>query len=307
MPITSPFHSHSTAREIIAGQDLSGKTILVTGGTGGLGIEASSVMRAAGATVVATARDVTRADAALEQHGLNGIEVEPLDLESLASVRAFAARWGDRPLDVLINNAGIMNVPEGVTEDGFERHIGVNHLAHFLLSELLIPALRRGTDGRVVSVSSSAHRIAPWNAEDPHSRARPYVAHRAYGESKSANALFALAFDDHHAGEGVRAFSLMPGVIETPLMTHVSDEDRQALLARMQHVVKTPEQGASTIVWAAIGPELSGTGGLYLENCQVAAPATNDLPGMGVAPHATDRDEAEVLWQWSLGEVGLRA
>lgn len=307
MAIASQFGTHSTAREVASGHNLNGRTMIVTGGSGGLGLEAVKALHEAGATVIATARDVRRAAATLAQSGLSDVAVEALDLSSLGSIRAFAGRWGARPLDVLINNAGIMNVPEGRTEDGFESHIGVNHLAHFLLSVLLTPALRQGVDSRVVSVSSAAHRLAPWNEEDPHGRIRGYDPRVAYGESKAANALFALAYDDQFASEGIRAFSLMPGVIETPLMAHVSNDDRTALLERMRHVVKTPEQGASTIVWAAIAPELAQAGGLYLENCHEAEPTDLAVPGIGVAAHVQDHEAAARLWKWSEGEVGLPA
>lgn len=304
MAVSSRFNARSTAMEVAAGHDLRDRTMIVTGGAGGLGLEAVRALDHAGATVIVTARDPARATRALSEAGLSSIEVRQLDLMHLASVRAFAKDWGDQPLDVLINNAGIMQAPQGVTGDGFEQHMGVNHLAHFLLTVLLTPALKQGRESRVVSVSSSAHRLAPWNVDDPFGEARSYDPHRAYGESKSANALFALAYDRRHAVDGVRAYSLMPGVIETPLMKHVPLNDRAALLERMSHAVKSPAQGASTIIWAAIAPELNGHGGLYLENCAEAPPADPSIPGRGVADHVKDPDVAYRLWDWSEEQIG---
>jgi NAD(P)-dependent dehydrogenase (short-subunit alcohol dehydrogenase family) len=299
MPISSPFGRHSTAADIVRGRDLNGRTVLVTGGAGGLGLEAVRALAGAGAEVTVTARNADAASKALRAAGLS-VTVAPMDLAELASVRAFANHWADRPLDILINNAGVMHEPLGQTADGFESHIGINHLSHFLLSVLLTPALERGTNSRVIAVSSSAHRLSSWQPCDPAWHDRAYDPMQAYGESKSANALFAFGYDRRHAASGVRAFSLMPGVIVTPLMRHIPGSDIAVLTERMRHVVKSPEQGASTIVWAAIAPELDSAGGLYLEDCAEAAPMDPAVPGMGVAPHVQDAELAAELWRWSV-------
>jgi NAD(P)-dependent dehydrogenase (short-subunit alcohol dehydrogenase family) len=306
MAVSSKWGRHSTAREVAEGRDLRGKTVIVTGGAGGIGVETVRALRDAGADVTVTARDTGRAMAILRDNGVMDGPVEALDLANLASVRDFAARWGDRPLDILINNAGIMETTPGVTADGFERHIGVNHLGHFLLANLLTPALRKGKNSRVVVVSSSAHRLAPWDAQDPYFRTKPFDPHAAYGQSKAANALFALGYDQRHADEGIRAFALMPGVIKTFLLGNVDDPAMIPFFERMQHALKTPQQGASTSVWAAIGHDLDGKGGLYLENCREAEPAHPDVMGVGVAAHVRDPANADRLWQWSLAETGLQ-
>jgi len=290
--------------DVVAGHDLRGRTVLITGGGGGLGVEATKAFASAGATVVVLARDVGRARESLASIG-TPVEVEALDLTRLASVRAFAARWKDRKLDLLINNAGIMHVPFDLTEDGFEQHIGVNHLSHFLLALLLTPALEQGTSARVVSVSSGAHRVSAWNAEDPHYARRSYNPGVAYGQSKTANALFALGYDRRFRDKGIRAFSLMPGVIETPLLRHIQEDTLVGMKKMLAASIKTPEEGAATIVWAAIGHELDGHGGLYLENCAQAVPADPADMNQGVADHALDPDAADRLWDWSLRQVGL--
>lgn len=294
----------TTALEVVEGLNLSGRTAIVTGAAGGLGLETVRALASAGAHIVAAVRDGQAAKSVLS--AIKGsIEVEPLELDNLDSVRAFATRWGSRPINFLINNAGIMNVPYGLSAQGVENHLSVNHIGHFLLTLLLLPALERGAPSRVVNVSSSAHRLGAMDFSDPNFKQRPYIPMQAYGQSKTANALFTIALDRFAASRGVRSFSLMPGVIQTGLMRYQSEADTDALMERMRHAFKNAEEGAATSVWAAVAPELNGKGGLYLENCQLAEPAQPDVIGKGVSPHAQDPEAAAQLWRWSLGVVGL--
>ena len=303
--ITSKFGKDSTAAQVAAGHDLTGRTAIVTGGASGLGLETVKALAGAGATVVAAVRNPAAAKQALSKIEGPPVEIEALDLASQASVRAFAERWGNRPLNYLINNAGVMTTPFGRTADGLEGQIGANHIGHFLLTRLLTPALERGAPSRVVCLSSGAHAMSGIDFDDPNFERRPYDPLIAYGQSKTANALFALEYDHRHRASGVRAFSLMPGVIHTPLMRHMSDEQVDGLLSRFKESVKTPQQGAATTVWAALAPELEGHGGFYLEDCAQAPLAASPTDRGAVHPHARDKAAAERLWEWSEKVTGL--
>ena len=317
--VTSRFDHTSTAMEVIKGVDLTGKTAIVTGGASGLGVETARALASAGAQVVIAVRDIAAGDKVAKainaEVGAERVSVEVLELGSLASVRDFARRWGDRPLNLLINNAGVMACPQGYTEDGFETQIGVNHLGHFLLTTLLTPSLEAGAPSRLISVSSSTHQHSDVNFDDPHYRTREYSPFPAYGQSKSANALFAVEYDRRYRDKGVRAFSLMPGVIDTNLGRHVGPELSGRLAAQSAEIPperrirrKNVEQGAATTIWAATAPELEGHGGLYLEHCNQALPHADTLPlGEGVKPHALNPDSAARLWTWSEAQVRGKA
>ncbi len=295
-----------TADEIAAGHDLSGRTAIVTGGASGLGLETVRALAGAGAQVVAAVRDTDAARVTLADIAGPTVEIERLDLADLESVRDFAARWGKRPLHYLINNAGVMNPPFGRTPQAFEIQLGTNHLGHFLLTRLLTPALAESAPSRVVCLTSGAHAFAAFDFEDPNFERRPYEPRLAYGQSKTANALFALEFDRRHRDLGIHAFSAAPGVVYTPLMRHMTDEMMAQLnaFARAAGLIKTPQQGAATTVWGALAPELEEQGGRYLDNCVVAPHASG--PGeRGVQPHARDAHAAERLWEWSERAVGL--
>jgi len=242
------------------------------------------------------------------------VTVDALDLSDLASVRDFTARWGDHPLHLLINNAGVMACPLSYTPNGLETQIGTNHFGHYLLAAGLVPALTEGAEksgkaSRVVALSSIGHRRSPVRFEDMNYRLRPYDKWDAYGQSKTANSLFAVAFDQRHRGRGVNANAVMPGGIMTPLQRHLSreemvdfgwiDED-----GKINERFKTPEQGASTSVWAAVAPELEGVGGKYLENCGEAPPFDKSNPSIGVMPHALDPEAADQLWVRSVQITG---
>lgn len=309
--ITSPFGASTTAMEVIEGVDLSGLNAIVTGAGTGIGVETAKALASAGAHVTLAVR---RPDAAapvveeIRRLDRGKAEASQIDLSSFASVRAFAERWGDKPLTILINNAGVMACPLTRTEDGLEMQIGTNHFGHFLLATLLAPALGRGSSAgrhaRLVSLSSIGHRRSPMYFADPQYLSRPYDKWEAYGQSKTANALFAVGFHARFKDRRITANAVMPGGIMTPLQRHLPREEMIAFgwmdeSGKINDRFKTPAQGASTSVWAAVGPELDGAGGLYLENCAEAAPFDTALPLQGVMPHALDPAAAERLWALS--------
>jgi NAD(P)-dependent dehydrogenase (short-subunit alcohol dehydrogenase family) len=315
--ITSPFGAYTDARDVVAGHDLAGKVAIVTGGATGIGIETARALAEAGAEVVIAVRKPDLAEAAVADIGKAArgkVSWSMLDLSSFKSIRAFAERWGDRPLNILINNAGVMACPLAYTEDGLEMQIGTNHFGHFLLSVLLAPSLvagakASGKTSRLVSLSSIGHRRAPMNFEDPHFRSHPYDKWESYGQAKTANALFAVGFDKRFKDQGVTANAVMPGGIFTPLQRHLPIEEQKALGwldddGKPRAGFKTPSQGASTSVWAAVGDELEGRGGLYLEDLAQAVPWTKDNPWAGVMPHALDPEAAERLWALSVETTG---
>jgi NAD(P)-dependent dehydrogenase (short-subunit alcohol dehydrogenase family) len=307
-PIASGFHARSTAADVLGGIDLTGATAVVTGGYSGIGLETTRALANAGARVVVPAR---RPDlAAKHLDGIAGAEVDELDLADLDSVRAFAERRlaDGRRIDLLVNSAGIMACPETRTERGWELQFAVNHLGHFALVNRLLPLL---SEGRVVSVSSSGHRLSPMRWDDPHFE-RGYDRSEAYGQSKTANALFAVELDRLAASTGIRAFTLHPGAILTPLMRHFPESEQRDMgwideAGNPPDHFKTPEQGAATQTWAATSPKLDGLGGVFLEDCEVAEVNADLGPGPGVRPHAIDPDEAQRLWAYSAELTGVNA
>jgi NAD(P)-dependent dehydrogenase (short-subunit alcohol dehydrogenase family) len=318
--ITSGFKSHTPARDVVAGHDLTGKVAIVTGAATGIGVETARALAEAGAEVIIAVRKPDLAEAAVAEVNKTAKGAKAgwsmLDLSSFKSIRAFAERWGDRPLNLLINNAGVMACPLAYTEDGLEMQIGTNHFGHFLLSVLLAPNLvagaQSGWTSRLVSLSSIGHRRAPMNFDDPHFRSHPYEKWESYGQAKTANALFAVGFDKRFKDRGVRAFAVMPGGIMTPLQRHLPIEEQKAMGwidddGKVRDGFKTTQQGASTSVWAAVGGELDGTGGLYLEDLAQAKPWSQDNPWAGVMPHALDPEAADRLWALSVETTGAGA
>lgn len=319
--ITSPFGAKSTAREVVAGHDLSGRTAIVTGAATGIGVETARALALAGAEVIIAARkpDLGEevANAINEEVGSKRVSFGMLDLSSLAAVRHFANVWGDRRVDLLINNAGVMASPLMRTADGFEMQFGTNHLGHFLLSVLLAPNLVAGAKAsgkrsRLVSLSSIGHRRAGVNFDDPNYEHRDYDKWEAYGQAKTANSLFAVGFDKRFKDQGVNANAVMPGGIMTPLQRHMSIEEQRAMgwldeNDKPREGFKSTEQGAATSVWAAVGGELEGVGGLYLEDCNQAVPWSQERPWNGVMPHALDPEAADRLWDLSVKTVGAGA
>nr|MDQ2860596.1 SDR family NAD(P)-dependent oxidoreductase [Pseudomonadota bacterium] len=283
---------------------------VVTGAATGIGVETARALAEAGARVTLAVRNRAAGEAAADDINRTARDAQArvgsLDLADLASVRAFAAEWGAAPLHILINNAGVMACPLAYTTDDLEMQIGTNHFGHHLLAALLAPALLRASDqegrpARVVSLTSIGHRRSAVNFDDPHYRHRPYDKWEAYGQSKTANALFAVGFNARFKDHGVTANAVMPGGIMTPLQRHLPREEMIAFgwmdeSGKVARGFKTTEQGASTSVWAAVGGELDGVGGLYLEDCGEAAPWTKEAPFRGVMPHALNPEAAERLW-----------
>lgn len=313
--MASRFDHASTASEVIAGIDLSGKTALVTGASSGLGAETARAFAERGAHVILTARDVPKGEAVADRirrsTGNDRVEVEELELGSLAGVRSFAGRALARhpKLAILVNNAGVMACPFARTADGFEMQFGTNHLGHFLLTCLLAPALVKGAPSRVVSLSSRGHRNSPVVFDDIHFERRPYDKWLAYGQSKTANVLFAVEFDRRLGKAGVHANAVHPGIILTELARHMVAEDFETIRRRQpggQMKLKTVEAGAATSVYAATAAELEGRGGLYLEDCAVAEIDDREDAAAGVRSYALDPEAAARLWQVSEEMVGER-
>lgn len=308
-PIGSGFGKDSTAAEVVSGIDLTGRTAIVTGGYSGVGLETTRALAGAGAHVVVPAR---RPDVAREAlAGIDGVEIDTLDLADLDSVRAFAERFlaSDRSLDLLVDNAGIMACPETRVGPGWEAQFATNHLGHYALANHLRPALVRDGGARVVSVSSTGHHNSPIRWDDLEFR-QGYDKWQAYGQAKTANVLFAVQLDALAKDAGVRAFALHPGGILTPLQRHLPKEEMVALgwIDEQGNAVntqfKTPQQGAATSVWAATSPRLAGLGGLYLEDCEVAVPAS-DKGRSGVRDYAVDPEQAARLWTVSAELTGV--
>jgi NAD(P)-dependent dehydrogenase (short-subunit alcohol dehydrogenase family) len=311
-PVGSPFGYRSTAREVVEGFDLSGKHVVVTGGYSGIGTETVRALAGAGARVIVGARRTETAERVLgEMDGC--IEVLPLDLADPQSVDDFAdevaSRWDS--LDILVNNAAVMASPLTRDARGYESQFATNHLGHFQLTARLWPLLQAAKDSRVVSLSSIGHRLNGLDLDDPNCERRPYDKWLAYGQAKSANALFALELDKRAEPHGVRAFAVHPGGIATPLQRHLTYDEQRAMgwydeAGKLNERFKTEEQGASTTVWAATSPLLDGMGGVYCENCDVAAPAGGDTPPMaGVHRHVRDEKLAERLWAKSEEMTGV--
>ncbi|MFG2468609.1 SDR family NAD(P)-dependent oxidoreductase [Streptomyces canus] len=310
--IGSGFGAHSTADDVLAGLDLSGKLAIVTGGYSGLGLETTRALTKAGARVVVPARRPDTAWKALA--GLDGVELDELDLGDLESVRAFAERFLDsgRTVDLVIDNAGIMACPETRVGPGWEAQFATNHLGHFALVNRLWPAIEPG-GARVVSVSSRAHHFSGMRWDDVHWRTG-YDKWQAYGQAKTANVLFAVHLDKLGADRGVRAFSLHPGGILTPLQRHLPKAEmvERGWIDEQGNVLnpsgfKSPEQGAATQVWAATSPQLAGMGGVYLEDCDIAEPAVDGDESGGVRAWATDPEQAGRLWTLSAELTGVNA
>jgi NAD(P)-dependent dehydrogenase (short-subunit alcohol dehydrogenase family) len=305
------FGHDTTTDEVLEGLDLDGRLALVTGASTGLGFETARALTAAGARVVITARTSAKVDDAVSRlrvaTGVDAVSGGVLELDSLASIRAFADWFTSKhhELPLLINNAGVMACPLGRTVDGFESQFGTNHLGHFLLTGLLTPQLVAAPSARVVALSSRAHHRSPVVFEDWNYDERDYDKWVAYGQSKTANILFAVELHRRLAGDGVQAFAVHPGVIRTDLGRHLGPEDFALVQQRSpdELVFKTVPAGAATTVYAATAPELEGQGGVYLEDCGVAA-VDETSTVHGVRPYALDPDAARRLWELSERVVG---
>lgn len=309
-PFGSGFGYRSTAADVLKGIDLTGKNVVITGGYSGIGIEAVRALVNAGASVTVPAR---RPDKAREELAGVKAEVAELDLADLSSVAKFAAGYvaTGKPLHILINNAAIMANPETRVGPGWESQFATNHLGHFALVAGLAPALKAAKGARVVSVSSTGHKLSPIMFDDIHFQSRPYNKWAAYGQAKTANSLFAVELDRRGQAHGIRAFAVHPGGIMTPLQRYLPKEEMIAsgwmdADGKVSERFKTSEQGASTETWCATSPQLAGKGGLYCEDCDVAQltqPGTSRISG--VDPHAVDEDAARRLWDVSVALTGL--
>lgn len=317
-PINSGFNAASTSKDVIRGIDLTGKYAIVTGGYSGLGLETAKTLAAAGAKVLVPARDVPRALASVA--GIPGIEVEQMDLLDPASIHAFAERFlaTGRPLHLLINSAGIMASPLTRDARGYESQFATNHLGHFQLTRALWPALKQAKGARVVSVSSWGHRYSPVVFDDVNFERREYDRWQAYGQSKTANILFAVELAARGQQDGIAAFSLHPGgILSTGLGKHLDQEELRRMgvidadgkfVHDPSRQLKTVEEGAATIVWCATSPKLEGLSGVYCENSDVAplleadaGVARTGIParGGGVYSYAVDPAAARQLWALS--------
>jgi NAD(P)-dependent dehydrogenase (short-subunit alcohol dehydrogenase family) len=318
------FGATSTTDDVLDGIDLNGKRILVTGVSAGLGVETARALASRGAHVVGAARDLVKAEAATKEvradaRGQGGLELIELDLASLASVRRCVDRLLERGerFDVVIANAGVMACPYGLTEDGFETQFGTNHLGHFVLINRIASLIKDG--GRLVNLSSSGHRFADVDLDDPNFEHTEYAEFVAYGRSKSANILFAVEFDRRHKHRGVRATAVHPGGIKTELGRHIYPDDaslqrridevneQNKAAGKPPFVMKSVPQGAATSVWAGVVADANDIGGKYCEDCHVAELVTDPELGVaseGVRPYALDAERAKALWAKSEAMVG---
>jgi NAD(P)-dependent dehydrogenase (short-subunit alcohol dehydrogenase family) len=318
------FGATATTEDVLAGVNLQGKRILVTGVSAGIGVETARSLAAHGAQVVGAARDLYKAEAATAQvradaaaHG-GSFELVALDLSNLKSVRACADALlakSDR-FDVVIANAGVMATPFGHTADGFETQFGTNHLGHFVLVNRIAPLM--GAGSRLINLASSGHRFANVDLEDPNFERTPYEPFVAYGRSKTANILFAVAFDQRHRARGVRAAAVHPGGIQTELGRHMDAAHLTAMIDQMNKALaaegkenfqwKTIPQGAATSVWAGVVAPADEIGGRYCENCHVGKIVPDDVVisaiSEGVRGYALDPGNAEALWKKSEEMVG---
>jgi NAD(P)-dependent dehydrogenase (short-subunit alcohol dehydrogenase family) len=318
------FGATSTTEDVLSGVKLRNKRILVTGVSAGLGVETARSLAAHGARVVGAARDLAKAEAATtevrkaaEANG-GSFELVELDLANLKSARSCAdkLRAKNEPFDVVIANAGIMATPFSLTMDGFESQFGTNHLGHFVFVNRIAPLIRQG--GRLINLSSAGHRFSNVDLEDPNFERTPYDPFVAYGRSKTANILFAVAFDQRHRKRGVRAAAVHPGVIQTELARYVDPARIQGMIEQMTKQLaaegkssfqwKTIPQGAATSVWAGVVAPADEIGGRYCENCHVgqlvAEQVTISGVSEGVRAYALDPNTAEALWKKSEQLVG---
>jgi NAD(P)-dependent dehydrogenase (short-subunit alcohol dehydrogenase family) len=324
MNMVHGFGAHSTTEEVLSGVNLQGKRVLVTGVSAGLGIETARALAAHGADVVGAARDLKKAEAATAQvrgdatTAGGSFELVALDLANLKSVRECADELlaEGQFFDVVIANAGVMATPFGHTADGFETQFGTNHLGHFVLVNRIAPLLRKGC--RLINLSSAGHRFSNVDLADPNFERTPYEPFVAYGRSKTANILFAVAFDRRHRGRGVRAAAVHPGVIQTELGRHMDPSQIEGLIQQINDQLaaqgkgpflwKSVAQGAATSIWAGVVAEAEEIGGRYCENCHVGEIALENVPisgaSEGVRGYALDPKKAEELWKKSEEMVG---
>jgi len=302
----------TTTEQVLEGIDLSGRRALVTGASGGLGAETARALASRGAAVTLTARNLEKgegvAEAIRRSTGNPHIDVRELELLSPDSVRGFAKSWlaDHDELNILVNNAGVMACPLERNALGWEMQFATNHLGHFLLTCLLVPALRAG-HARIVNLSSGGHRFSDVNFADPNYQDRPYDKFEAYGQSKTANVLFPIELTRRLAAQGITANAVHPGMIMTELGRHMQQQDLEELGKTAPPggmKFKPVEAGAATSVWAATSPDLEGKSGLYLEDCQIGVPADETTGMAGFAAYAVEPANARRLWVLSEELIG---
>jgi NAD(P)-dependent dehydrogenase (short-subunit alcohol dehydrogenase family) len=314
-PVGSGFNAKSTTSDVIKGIDLTGKVAIVTGGNTGIGLETTKTLAGAGATVIVPARNIEKAKRNLA--GIANVEIEQMDLMDPDSIDAFARKFlmSDRPLHLLINNAGIMWVPLRRDKRGIESQLATNYLAQFQLTARLWTALKKANGARVINVSSQGHQFAPFNFDDPNFLHREYETLAAYGQSKTAVNLFSVELDNRGKAHNVRTYSLHPGSI------HGTELGREASVELFQKMgfcdeqgnikpevvasLKTIPQGAATTVWAATSPLLNSLGGVYCEDVEVAEINHEHSFGVGVKPYSLDENFAKRLWKLSEEMTGI--
>lgn len=316
-PLGSGFNAKSTASEVIKGIDLTGKIVIVTGGNTGIGLETTKTLAAAGATVIVPARDVEKARINLD--GIKNIEIEPMDIIDPVSIDAFAKKFllSERPLHLLINNAGIMWVPLRRDSRGIESQLATNYLGQYHLTARLFPALKKANGARVINVSSLGHQMAPFNFDDPNFQHREYETLQAYGQSKTASNLFSLELDNRAKGYNVRAYSVHPGSIAG---TELAREASMELFQKMGFFdvdgnmnpevaanLKSIPQGAATTVWCATSPLLDNIGGVYCEDADIAvlADGKESMGSYGAEGYSLDEHNAKKLWDLSGKMTGV--
>lgn len=315
-PIGSGFNASSTSSEVIKGIDLRGKTAIITGGHTGIGLETTRTLAEAGANVIVAARDIKKAKNNLA--GIVNVEIAALDLMDSAQIDRFAKAFlsSNRPLHLLINNAGIMWVPLRRDHRGFESQLATNYLAMFQLTAGLWPALKQANGARVVNVSSGGHQFSDFNFEDPNFLYRPYETLLGYGQSKTAVNLFSLALDKRAKAHQVRSYALCPGAVggtelarEAPvdLFEQLGYTDAKGnILPEVAASLKTIAQGAATTVWCATSVALNDLGGIYCENVEVANLNADVAVIGGIKPYSLDPEHADQLWQLSEEMIGTR-
>ncbi|MEX6689894.1 SDR family NAD(P)-dependent oxidoreductase [Danxiaibacter flavus] len=315
-PIGSGFNAKSTTNDVIKGIDLTGKIAVVTGGNTGIGLETTRTLAAAGATVIVPSRDIDKARKNLQ--GIANVEIAVMDLMSPASIDAFADSFlaSERPLHLLINNAGIMWVPIRRDSRGIESQLATNYLAQFQLTARLWPALKKANGARVVNVSSHGHQFAPFNFDDPNFLHREYETLQGYGQSKTAVNLFSMELDNRAHSSKIRVYAVHPGSIggtelgrEAPLelfqkMGFVDANGN--MLPEVAASLKTISQGAATTVWCATSPLLNNIGGVYCEDADIASLCSDISFQKGVNPYSLDEASAKKLWALTEEMIGLK-
>lgn len=324
--MTTTFNRNSTTDDVLSGIDLTGKRVLVTGVSAGLGVETARALASHGAQVIGTARELGKAVQALAGAGVDvgAVDLVQLDLADLASVRrgTDAILSDGKPLDLVIANAGVMATPFGLTVDGFETQLGTNHLGHFVFVNRIAGLMHPGA--RLVMLASSGHRFADVDLADPNFETTQYEPFIGYGRSKTANILFAVEFDRRYRSLGLRATAVHPGGIQTELSRHMGAGQLQLLVdsinadlakeAKPPMEWKTPQQGAATSLWAGLVADADDVGGRYCEDCQVS-PIIHDasigFSSPGVRPYALDPETAKALWAkseaWASEAFDLRS